>query len=186
MHRNRWRPSPTCIGSLNSGRRRQRLVTREPAALARRKGRQKRVRDAEGICQPAARTSNAAVHLTPVRMRSSWPALYRQRCKPAVAGGRKARQHARCGAAKHPGYESPSPDSSAIAARKAPSMIGKFNRGLTAFGSCSSRPSSARLPPSDGHGRVLAILPSSSRGRAVGTLLLVTGEGLQFASVVLR
>ena len=51
------------IAGRKAGRRRQRLVARNAAALARRKGRQPRRRDAQGICRRPAEASGAPLHL---------------------------------------------------------------------------------------------------------------------------
>ena len=115
-----------------SGRRRQRLVARNAAPLARRKGRQHRRRDAEGICQRDSGTSGPALHLGRPGCGGGVGPRAGSRFERDPAGGREARQRARQGARKkHPGYEIAVTGLSAIAARNSANMIQKLNHGLT-------------------------------------------------------
>ena len=77
------------------GRRRQRLVGGEPAPLARRKGRQHRRRDAEGLCQPDPRASGAAFHRRAAGCRRGRGPRARHRFQPVAPRGRQARRRTR-------------------------------------------------------------------------------------------
>ena len=82
----------------NRGRRRQRLVAGNAAPLARRKGRQLRRRDAEGICQRDPGTSGAPLHLGRPGCGGGVGPRSRSRFKRDPSRGRQARQCARQGA----------------------------------------------------------------------------------------
>ena len=84
----------------NPGRRRQCLVAGDAAALARRKSRQFRCRDAEGICQPDSGISGAALHLGRPGCRGGVGPGAGSRFQPDPAGGRKARSRAERGRAR--------------------------------------------------------------------------------------
>ncbi len=80
------------------GRRRQRLVARNPAPLARREGRQQRRRDAEGICQRDPRASGPPLHLGRSGCGGGFGPRARPRFQRDPSRGRQARQGARQGA----------------------------------------------------------------------------------------
>ena len=82
----------------NRGRRRQRLVAGNAAPLARRKGRQHRRRDAEGICQRDSGTSGAALHLGRSGCGGGVGPRARSRFERDPSRGRQARCGARQGA----------------------------------------------------------------------------------------
>ena len=78
------------------GRRcRQRLVGRDPAPLARGQGRQRRRRDAEGICQRHSRASGAPLHRRRAGRRRGRRPRAGQGFQPAAADRRQARFRAR-------------------------------------------------------------------------------------------
>ena len=79
----------------NRGRRRQCLVAGDAAALARRKGRQYRRRDPEGICQRDPEISGAALHLGRSEGGGGVGPGAGSRFQPDPAGGREARRRAR-------------------------------------------------------------------------------------------
>ena len=72
-------------------RRRQRVVAGNPAALACRKGRQRRRRDAEGICRPDPRASGAAVHRQESGRGRGVGARPGSGLEPVASGGEQAR-----------------------------------------------------------------------------------------------
>jgi len=84
--------------------------------------------------------------------------------------------------AAHPGYEIAVTGLSAIAARNSASMIGKLNRGLTAefvFVAAFIGLAFRSFPVT-----LMSILPGIFPVVFCGAILWLTGEGLQFASVV--
>ena len=78
-----------------AGRCRQRLVARDAAPLARGKGRQRRRRDAQGICQRHPRASGAALHRRRAGRRRGRRPRAGQGFEPAAADRRQARYRTR-------------------------------------------------------------------------------------------
>ncbi len=165
-----------------AGGRRQRLVGRDAAPLACGKGRPQRYGHAEGICRSAAGLSDAALHYRAARCR--------RRLRPRAGSGFRRhparRRKARCGAERR-AQEAPGlrdRGDRAVGDRRAQlaDMIGKLNAALTvefllvaAFIGLAFRSVVVML---------VSILPGIFPVVLSGTVLWLTGEGLQFASVV--
>ena len=84
------------------GRRRQRLVAGNPAALACRKGRQQRRHDVEGVCQRHPRASGSPLHLGRSGCGGGFGARPRPRFQRDPSCDRQARQGARQGEGRAP------------------------------------------------------------------------------------